>query len=571
MAHILRLIRLFFWFLFGLYLGGYTVISYAETISATDSSSSNAVVAAPYYHNNVLASGSTPTSACQSFDSSYDGSIRVTTSPSDGSYKAFRCTYHGTPLGIIEGTGYCSGVVTTSNYCPSVKTCPSGQNWTLSGTICNRPDCTGDDVRNSQTGVCEPAPCVPGQTRVGGLCITVCPAGYHGRFPDNGQCEKDCFGDQVQASSGVCECLANKKSYFTGSINQTADFQSKGDCVGGCQQKAGFFSIPLGAAGAAATGNASLWYTSATSTGATCSGATQTGVVKATLPPPAPLTPPTPEKPADPKETPKNNADPDSCSASGGIYYTSGGSGKCSSPTPDNATDKQKLVAGEKVTTTTNPDGSTTETRIKETVVTDGQGGSKTSSTTTTTTKDAAGNVTGITTKQDAGSGSLGKGEGGAGDGIKGFCAENPESIICKSSSWSGDCDVAPVCDGDAVQCATAKAVWEHRCVNKWAEKSNALSEVVDQTNLFGDQAKIDAALNKDGTKDFDVLAKFQEKRQTYLSFSSSCSPDLSFDFKGQHYQFDTTVLCQFGLFIKILLHLTAYMILIRLLTVKLF
>lgn len=66
-------------------------------------------------------------------------------------------------------------------------------------------------------------------------------------------------------------------------------------------------------------------------------------------------------------------------------------------------------------------------------------------------------------------------------------------------------------------------------------------------------------------------MAKFQEKRQNYLTFASGCSPDLSFDFKGQHYQFDTTILCQFGLVIKILLHLTAYMTLIRVFTTKLF
>ena len=87
----------------------------------------------------------------------------------------------------------------------------------------------------------------------------------------------------------------------------------------------------------------------------------------------------------------------------------------------------------------------------------------------------------------------------------------------------------------------------------------------------FGDQAAADAALNKDGSQDFDIYQKFLQKRQTYLQFSSSCSPDLSFDFDGKHYQFDTTVLCQIGFVVKLLIHIAAYMALVRLLTVKLF
>lgn len=36
--------------------------------------------------------------------------------------------------------------------------CPSGQNWTLSGTTCTRPDCVAPQVRNPSTGICEAPP-----------------------------------------------------------------------------------------------------------------------------------------------------------------------------------------------------------------------------------------------------------------------------------------------------------------------------------------------------------------------------------------------------------------------------
>lgn len=443
--------------------------------------------------------------------------------------------------------------------------CPTGQNWTLAGSTCSRPDCLADEVRDAN-GICT---CPPGKTKIGEMCVTLCPAGYHVLTPDNGQCEKDCFGDQRQANDGKCECAKGTKSYFSGSMNQTAALQGGGDCMNGCSVKAGFVSIPLGAIGAATSGSVSQWITPTTTTGAACQGASTTGTIKATLPPPAPVPPPTPEQPADPKTTPQNNADPDNCTGSGGVYMTVNGQGKCASPGPDNSSDAQKLTSGEKKTTTTNADGTTTDTTVKTTTVTNPiTGEQSTSTTTTTTTKDANGTPTGTSSSTTNGTGDKG---GKNGDGTKGFCEENPQSPICKKSSWSGDCDNAPVCDGDAVQCATAKAVWEHRCINKWAEKANDLSAGIDETHLFGDQAKVDAALNKDGTKDFDILATFQAKRQNYLTFASNCSHDLSFDFKGQHYAIDTTALCQIGMVVKVLLHLAAYMALIRMLTVKLF
>lgn len=45
---------------------------------------------------------------------------------------------------------------------------------------------------------------------------------------------------------------------------------------------------------------------------------------------------------------------------------------------------------------------------------------------------------------------------GGNGEG-NGFCKENPDSPICKQSSFSGSCAASFVCDGDAIQCAIAK------------------------------------------------------------------------------------------------------------------
>jgi hypothetical protein len=59
-----------------------------------------------------------------------------------------------------ESGGSASGPLNNWYTGPALYTCPSGQNWTLSGTNCTRPDCTAQQVRNSSTGVCEAAPCL---------------------------------------------------------------------------------------------------------------------------------------------------------------------------------------------------------------------------------------------------------------------------------------------------------------------------------------------------------------------------------------------------------------------------
>ena len=84
-------------------------------------------------------------------------------------------------------------------------------------------------------------------------------------------------------------------------------------------------------------------------------------------------------------------------------------------------------------------------------------GGSATSSTTcgpsgctkTTTVRDASGNKVGEvseTKPKDT------------------FCQENPEISICKSSTFSGSCPAAFVCDGDAIQCAIAREQHRRGC-----------------------------------------------------------------------------------------------------------
>lgn len=532
MANFQRLIRLSLYFVVGILLGGVSALSFAETIPATVT----AKVCSAGQSYKFVANGHdycSSTAICM-------GELGV--GVYSGAVGYVMCNTSPTPTRINY---------TTPSDVPGY-TCPANQGWTLTGTQCVRPDCPVGTTRDSY-GVCQ---CPSGQSLQGGVCKTTCPTGYHNLVPDNGQCEKDCIGDQTQDSSGKCVCAIGSSKEW---ISFSGGYDATTGCANGCQYNLGGMAI----------GNAitKTYYTRGQRNGSICGSNTN-------LTPAPKLVDKTPLPPADtsgtskdgatpdPKNTLKNAGDPEACAGAGGSYGSYNGVGKCL--TPDANT--PQITSKPSKSSTVNSDGSKSETVTDETTTCTGSS-CTTGKTSTTTTTGADGTVKSSTTT-GTGAGSSGTGNG---DGKSDFCADHPNSIICTTSSWSGDCDQPPVCDGDAVACAVAKGVWEHRCVNKWAEKENQLSGEVDQTNLFGDKAKADAALNKDGAHDWDVLAKFQEKRQNYLTFSSSCSPNLGFDFKGVHYDFDTSILCQIGLVVKILLHLAAYLALIRLLTVKLF
>lgn len=74
------------------------------------------------------------------------------------------CFYNGTNYFGILYTGYAcfpQAIAVPVGGCPAVYTCPSGGNWTLSGTQCTRPDCVSPQVRQSD-GTCAPPACVAG-------------------------------------------------------------------------------------------------------------------------------------------------------------------------------------------------------------------------------------------------------------------------------------------------------------------------------------------------------------------------------------------------------------------------
>ena len=109
-----------------------------------------------------------------------------------------------------------------------------------------------------------------------------------------------------------------------------------------------------------------------------------------------------------------------------------------------------------------------------------------------------------------------------------------------------------------------AKYEWQAYCSRKKLEDDNDLQKLVNKDNIGGDQAAMDKALNKDGSQDFNVYDKFIESRQDYLKYAGYCPDSSEFSFKGQTYSIQFGFICQIGKFIRLMLHLFAYLAVIK-------
>ena len=161
-----RLLRnslfLFFGFLVGVLAVGIPTMAHAETTAAT------------YTNNSPFSSYkySIPEYACNNKSSAQEACTcaALAASPSATSTvlsqntSNFQCQFklNGNNWMQFYGGvfGSCPvGMTATGGVCVGY-TCPTGQNWTLSGTSCTRPDCVAPETRDPATGLCAgPPPC----------------------------------------------------------------------------------------------------------------------------------------------------------------------------------------------------------------------------------------------------------------------------------------------------------------------------------------------------------------------------------------------------------------------------
>lgn len=409
---VIRQIRLFLYFLIGLLLGGLFSLAHAETIPATISNTH--LWSAPSW----LYVGDKSWEDAKSFIKTYlvGTSEHVFTPDSEpASSISLQVTYK-----LSNGQSQNSFFSLTRG--AAMYSCPSGQNWSVFGSVCIRADCVSEQVRGSD-GVCM---CPAGKELADGVCKTACPSGFHRRVPDDGQCEKDCIGEQFQETSGKCACAignTNQVISFTGAMT------SQG-CNNGCLYQLG--SVAVGFGGGSPTQTSYSW---GRKSGGICGANTTLTpapalINKPTLPPSDTSGTGSDGSSPDPKNTADNNKDPMACGAAGGSWGTYNGVGKCLSASPSSPISTTKPSTS----TTTNSDGTSSTTTGQTTTTCDGQS-CTTQTTSQTTVSGPGGSSTSTTNSTGAGTGAgTGTGTGeGEGDGQdKGDCTLEPNAPYCK-------------------------------------------------------------------------------------------------------------------------------------------
>lgn len=361
---------------------------------------------------------------------------------------------------------------------------------TLSGTSCvSAPSCPSGQVRNATTGQCE-APCQPaGAGSVPGSCG--CQSGL---VVVGGVCAVPCEAGTVTSSG-----------YYDIGIRPDLSAAMRVACAGSCE-----VVLTGDVSNRALVGGEYHYYMHGEyqQTGGSCSGATA--------------------------GAPASSVPDDSC-PSGWQTLVQNGQNICYSPdtgeTNDPNPEPQPTTTTKNTTVTENPDGTKTTTTTET--------GADGSTTTTTTTCDAAGNCSSSTTKSpgsgQAGSGSEGEEE--EDDPLKKFCEDNPKSQICKEEAdrkFEGSCD-GWQCEGDAIDCAAAKAAWEMRCDSKADEST--ISYVAD-------------AMTHDGSMPGALKGQLSEDREIGSLDTSGflggggCVADRSFSVVGETFVLPLSKLC---------------------------
>lgn len=166
---------------------------------------------------------------------------------------------------------------------------------------------------------------------------------------------------------------------------------------------------------------------------------------------------------------------------------------------------------------------SSSSTKINET--TDGSGTTQTSQSSQTTCNAAGSCTTTVTTTTTVNGGPPSTSTSTTTQGKGEYCAENPGSRECgQESSFSGTCQSAFTCQGDPVQCATAKAVNDHLC------KFNDLFEMDSATQALA-QSVLDGT-HVENPKDNPTVIDVGMFDQT-SPISTACPSDVPFTLSG--------------------------------------
>ena len=128
----------------------------------------------------------------------------------------------------------------------------------------------------------------------------------------------------------------------------------------------------------------------------------------------------------------------------------------------------------------------------------------------------------------------------------------------------SSDCDVAPDCGGDPLQCATLEQIWRSSCeqTKAFAEISKEDAEKMSSA-ATASQAEYDAHQAAVDAQASGFFSEFESKASS-VSSSGQCINDLSVPVMGHSMTIPFSQACDFFRFLRILVLFSAYMLAAR-------
>ncbi|GHU14818.1 hypothetical protein FACS189441_5410 [Betaproteobacteria bacterium] len=141
-------------------------------------------------------------------------------------------------------------------------------------------------------------------------------------------------------------------------------------------------------------------------------------------------------------------------------------------------------------------------------------------------------------------------GDGGSTGGSGGTTPSDGKDDEGESRTAGGGCQNF-TCNGDAIDCSIAKAAWENRCVNEWAEKPNDFSDAWNTAK--GQEGGDTNIVKEEDAEDWFTL-------NNYISTPSSCPADISFSVFGKTITAPLAWLCAYLSIIALILKTLAWL-----------
>lgn len=199
---------------------------------------------------------------------------------------------------------------------------------------------------------------------------------------------------------------------------------------------------------------------------------------------------------------------------------------------PAGKTTKQTTTTATK----TDPNGDPSTTTQQQNTTCDGDK-CTTTTTTTNTGGGVGGGVIGGSGSGDPASGQNGTTTTQVEQSKTDYCAANPGSATCqKSGSFGGDCSAGFACQGDAVECASAKASWEIACSYRKSD-GQSLAEKIGAGN---DPNAANMPWHDSQKKTNDVSGLLNQANP----YGAACMSDIQFSIAGRSGTIPTSEWC---------------------------